>query len=562
MTNPGDPRAPEPESGSAGPASAVSGVESPAPTPESIRNFVLRYFPDHARLPFSRFHDYLFLRRAEKLSAPLDSRRGRIDVMLAPRGAAKSTILALIFPIHALVHRYDRYILIVSATLFQARGRLAGIRRALRDSERLRRDFPQIEGRWRTDSADSIVVHDVRIDARSSNVELRGLLHGPWRPTWIILDDAEGDSRVVFRHHRDHMHRWMSEVIDHLGDASTNIDLIGTLLHNDALPKRLALRPDVRYEVFRSIMAEASDQELWTAWRDIVINMEDPGRIEAARRFFEERRERMLEGAEVLWPERESYYDLQLLRVNIGHAAFDKEKQNEPPHIGGGCFDPATFRCFSVENDTVVPRESTLPKRDALPPAFPFRRLRIFGFLDPASGRRNRRDPSREPDYASIVTVGVDTDRKVYVLDAWLERASPSRQILRVFEMHERWSYSVFGVETNSFQSLYLDQLAHEQAMRRERGERSDLSYRGVNNHMTKENRITGLQPLVEDGRLLFSDDLKDLFLEQLEDFPHGTYDDGPDALEGAVTLGLGEVRPPAELRRLQRSAEGGSGRF
>jgi phage terminase large subunit-like protein len=82
------------------------------------------------------------LRRSEK-------RRGQFDVVLAPRGAAKSTLVSLIFPVHALLYQEDRYILIVSSTRHQAQTRLAAIRRALLDSPRIQEDFPHAVNSWK-----------------------------------------------------------------------------------------------------------------------------------------------------------------------------------------------------------------------------------------------------------------------------------------------------------------------------------------------------------------------------------------------------------------------------
>ena len=48
--------------------------------------------------------------------------------------------------------------------------------------------------------------------------------------------------------------------------------------------------------------------------------------------------------------------------------------------------------------------------------------------------------------------------------------------------------------------------------------------------------RIQSLQPDIRNGYLLFCRDQTEL-LRQLEQFPLGRHDDGPDALEGAVRL-------------------------
>src|SRR4051812_30388107 len=57
-----------------------------------------------------------------------------------------------------------------------------------------------------------------------------------------------------------------------------------------------------------------------------------------------------------------------------------------------------------------------------------------------------------------------------------------------------------------------------------------------VTNRTNKHGRIASLETLVSQGLLLFSR-RQQLLLEQLRLFPQATHDDGPDALEMAVTL-------------------------
>jgi phage terminase large subunit-like protein len=52
------------------------------------------------------------------------------------------------------------------------------------------------------------------------------------------------------------------------------------------------------------------------------------------------------------------------------------------------------------------------------------------------------------------------------------------------------------------------------------------------------------MEPHFISGRILLANDLHDEFIRQMETFPGGDHDDGPDALEGAVKLALdGEAR-------------------
>ena len=60
------------------------------------------------------------------------------------------------------------------------------------------------------------------------------------------------------------------------------------------------------------------------------------------------------------------------------------------------------------------------------------------------------------------------------------------------------------------------------------------LPIKPVKSNAPKEIRIKSLEPLIENGLILFKENQK-LLLEQLEEFPKGAHDDLPDALAYAV---------------------------
>ena len=68
---------------------------------------------------------------------PLEKRPPRRLAIAAPRGAAKTTLKSLILPIHATLHQGERYIVLISATLKQARRRLRNIQIELQTNRRL-----------------------------------------------------------------------------------------------------------------------------------------------------------------------------------------------------------------------------------------------------------------------------------------------------------------------------------------------------------------------------------------------------------------------------------------
>ncbi|MFC1653023.1 hypothetical protein ACFL3F_04820, partial [Planctomycetota bacterium] len=49
----------------------------------------------------------------------------------------------------------------------------------------------------------------------------------------------------------------------------------------------------------------------------------------AARRFFDDHKEKMLKGTQVLWPEHENYYDLMVYQQRYGKGEFMLRKQNK-----------------------------------------------------------------------------------------------------------------------------------------------------------------------------------------------------------------------------------------
>lgn len=156
--------------------------------------------------------------------------------------------------------------------------------------------------------------------------------------------------------------------------------------------------------------------------------------------------------------------------------------------------------------------------------------LVLFGFLDSALGGAGS-------DFAAIATVGRNEHGYLYVLDVWMERAAPTRQIEKIFDLHEIWNYRLFGFEANCFQSLLSRPIEDERRRRRQAGRPWDLPIEQVTHRENKIRRIASLETMIANGWLLFARDLSEDFLQQAEQFPTATHDDGLDALESVVAL-------------------------
>ena len=208
------------------------------------------FFPHHCRDPFSSLHRHLFSQYRRQQHQPLLERRGQNFAIAAPRGYAKSTITTLVLPLHDIVYGSEGYIVIVSATLPQSVGKLKNIRTELAHNRMLRECFEPRLGRVTTRQ---LVANDIAVEAFSVGTELRGITFRHFRPTKVIIDDAEDSEAVESPEQREKLALWFKEVLENIGNGYTNIVVIGTLLHSDSLLANILKRPDFQSRLFRAI---------------------------------------------------------------------------------------------------------------------------------------------------------------------------------------------------------------------------------------------------------------------------------------------------------------------
>lgn len=439
---------------------------------------------------------------------------GTRQAVAAPRGHAKSTNLTFKDSLHAVVYAYKHYILILSDTSDQANGFLAAIKEEMEENEALREDFGELAGRtWRDDVI--VTKNRVKVQAKGAGQKVRGLKHKNWRPDLIILDDCENDENVRTPEQRAKLESWYYKAVSKCGDSYTDIIYIGTLLHYDSLLAKVLKNPGYVSRKYKAVMAFSRADALWKRWEEIYADLSDTQRTGTARAFFEEHRAEMLAGTEVLWEEKLSYYDLMEMKLTEGDAAFNSEEQNEPINPEDCLFNEEWFEFFELHD---------IDLRD--------KRYRLFGFVDPSLGK------SKKSDFSAILTGALDSETGyMFVVDADVERRHPDKIMDDVLEK-SLWleteygrRYEAFGAETNQFQWFLKEQMAKESAKRK-----IYLPLTEVQQTSDKTLRIQTLQPYIKNKYIRFRKNQK-LLLEQLKYFPMADHDDGPDALEGLVTL-------------------------
>lgn len=416
-------------------------------------------------------------------------------------------------PIWAGVYKKKHYIIIVSDTASQADDFLAAIKSEFEENDLLIDDFGDQTGLVWTASDIILKEGDVRIQSLGAGKKIRGRRFRQWRPDLIICDDLENDESVQSPDQRKKMTTWHGRALSKAGDERTDKVVIGTILHYDSLLANLLKNPIYKTKKYQSVI-EWSTSSLWLEWEKIITNIDNNNRVKEAEAFFKEHEEEMLIGTKVLWPEKESYYLLMLQRIADGPAAFSSEKQNEPISDEDRLFSPEWIQYY--EDEEILGKN-----------------LIAVGFVDPSLGKQGG-------DYSAIITLGADTNGQVYCLDADIARRHPDVIALDVIDKHKKFHYDKFGVEEVQFQEYFKDvliQKANELGL--------SIPIKGIKVHKDKILRIQSLQPEIKNGTVKFKREQK-LLIEQLINFPSADHDDGPDALDGALTL-LGRRSAVAE---------------
>lgn len=488
--------------------------------------YALYYFPHYCQYSFNEFHRERFS-TVEFMEVAI--RRARA----APRGYAKSTLAVLIEPLHDVCYGLQKFIVIFSSNQDQANQKLRDIRSEVLTNTALAADYDLSFPTRKPGETQFIVragTHQCLFHSYGAGVEVRGIRFGASRPTKILVDDGEDSEEVLNEALRQKAEDWYYQVISQLGSNDTNIEIVGTILHRDSLLTRILKNPAYDGKTYKSIISWSNNQKLWQRWTEIYTNLDDADRLDRANAFYRENEAALLEGAQVLWPEKEPYLFLMKELVEKGRRAFMKEKQNEP--VGG---DEALFERFHFYRETsegllIETTGAVVPWSELRSQEGKF--LNAYGVIDPAAGQTKPK-PNKKSDFACILTGLKDLRGRCFVHFDWTRRAAPTKQITEVFENHLQFDYQKFGVEINLFRNLMLPNMVAERKRRELETKRiMRLPFYEIEQVENKEKRIYTLEPKVTHGWILFNRALSQEFMNQILPYPHVDHDDAPDALE------------------------------
>lgn len=485
----------------------AAGIED-APPMKSLLRFGVRFFAENLTEEPSELHRWL-----SRAVLRLGKVRGKKLNVLAPRGAAKSTWLTLIYPVKCAVEGTEPYIVIIADTATQARLYLESIKEKIEDDEELAADYPRATGRGPTWREDRIVLNNgVMVEALGTRMKLRGRRRGKNRPTLIIVDDPQNDENVESQKRREKDQRWLDRAVLKAGSPRTNVIMAGTALHQRCLVMNALRNPTWESRIFRAIESWPDRMDLWKQWEEIFCDPHNPQAQRDSYMFYLRNRRAMEAGARVMWPERESLYYLMCMRASEGHSSFESEKQNNP-------LDPESVEWPAHYFEDHI-------WFDEWPEDLTVKTIAC----DPSKGDQRE---AKKGDFSAIVKLARSNDGVLYV-DCDMKRRT-AEDIVEAYIHHQRtFRADLCGFESNAWQDLLCEDIQEQSKVIG-----VPVPVVEIYNAVKKIVRIRRLGPYLSRRLFRFKRGSPGaaLLVEQLQAFPTGSHDDGPDALEMALRI-------------------------
>jgi predicted phage terminase large subunit-like protein len=448
--------------------------------------------------------------------------RGMSFALAGPRDFGKSTLITLIYVLYCICYQKERFILILSNTAKLATGMMGHVKSELIGNALIREDFKEIfefnehpkPACWKDNNIETRT--GIKVVAAGIHEAARGIRYLEHRPSLVIADDIEKGDAYVSIETIEKVKDLFNKTFLRIGTEGTNFIILGTFFHPNCLlgeyldPEK---HPEWTKRIYKALESFPENQELWQAWGNIYNNRQEylgSTGPNVARKFYEDHKMAMDKGAKSLWPEKWGIYDLMTKHEN-DPVVFSSECQNTP-------IDPTTQ--IYKRDELHYWSDDSKSDEDLL--------MSLSDDLSYVGGC----DPSMGADYSAIIVLVRDNKTKlIYVLVADIRRRSVNQTIDDIVTYAKRFPFRFFGVESNNFQQVMVDQLKE-----RCKGESVTLNIKEIKNTSHKNERIISMQSITRTGGLRFNRNHR-LLIDQLCSFPMGAYDDGPDALQLALNL-------------------------
>ena len=430
----------------------------------------------------------------------------------APRGHAKSTAITFAYILACVLFRTRNYVVIISDTEGQATLFLNDIKRELIENE----DIIQLFGieKIEKDQETDIIVrttdkHRFRIIAKGSEQRVRGMKWRNQRPDLVVGDDLENDEIVMNPERREKFKRWMNAAVLPILSQNGVIRIVGTILHIDSYLENRMPRLNARNTIVEPLKVYSASKI--TGWRSVKYRAHDD------------------EYMHVLWPE---MYSEQWLR----------EKQADLVSQGQADVYNQEYLNYPIdESRAYFKRSDFLPVADDIVKAIYDEKLPLYYYvgLDGAFSTKAKRD------YTVFVIVGIDSQKKMYVVEVIRGRFDTLESIELFFEIQEKYNPQWFAIEKGSYEKA-IGPFLQEEMFKRDMFLNIELFTPSVDKVERARSMIGRVR--VHGVRFLKNEEWYPAFENELCQFNRGQHDDQVDAF-GLIGLGLQKliIAPTAE---------------
>lgn len=436
----------------------------------------------------------------------------RLLNIIAPRGHAKSSIVACLMVLHHLVfHEGNVFVVLVSKTEGHAEKLLQTVKDVLEYSLHFRALFGywgrHFARSWQTKSVELTDPRNTKrklyILVRGANQQMRGLKYINQRPTLVVFDDPEDEANTKSEEARaNNFMGLMKGIVPGLDAKVGRCVVIGTPIHAQGLVNTL------------------EEMNGWVTLKYRALNERTDLSHAELSQLPEEQR------YTALWPEVwpvKKLLDLKRDLEAIGRAsAFYSEYQCEIVGDKDQLFPPSTFRFWEGNLHIDANREAYLEITHIgkelveleTPRKVP---VNVFMGVDPASST------SRTADFSVIFVIAMDADKNIYCLDYFRKRVKPMTLADQIVRMYEKYRPKKTQIETVGYQEMLRDYLKTH----------IDQHIPGLEipnkPRNSKTERLESLQPEFAMGKVFLRISMNE-FMDELALFPFGKHDDTLDA--------------------------------
>lgn len=253
-----------------------------------------------------------------------------------PRGHGKSTHLSVGYPLWEIAKNHNLRILIVSSTATLSSAFITEIRNHLEGNEKYLewtktvdpegkgvvpkyRKIGRGEEKWSSEAVTIDRDNKSLKDPTILSVGLFGSLVSK-RADIIICDDIVNQLNAETEDQRIKVKDWVyTSLLPILDPINGRFIYLGNTWHQDDLVANLLKDPIFNFrDKKKSIISDSNHPELWNEWASIKLNEESTVEEQEAQSeaYYQQHKQEMDDGVQLLWPERFSYKFLYLERLS------------------------------------------------------------------------------------------------------------------------------------------------------------------------------------------------------------------------------------------------------